>query len=209
INWSAAETWPSGTNDVLPNSFAGAKEAFAFHLQEQSKEAVKSLGDLRKGLQEEVNKTQTATRDLVSALWRDFAVAGVVAALKAPVLPNAIPDASMKVLQLGVAVLLFLSILVSTVSSLRFNNLADNSRRDWRKKLYSFMSDTDWKRLVENPIGSGRAVYWVSWSFCLVLYLVMIRYFLSLAVPDFILIYVDAPLNHLLDCLCAVLSIRC
>lgn len=115
----------------------------------------------------------------------------------------------MKVLQLGVAVLLFLSILVSTVSSLRFNNLADNSRRDWRKKLYSFMSDTDWKRLVENPIGSGRAVYWVSWSFCLVLYLVMIRYFLSLAVPDFILIYVDAPLNHLLDCLCAVLSIRC
>jgi hypothetical protein len=208
INWGAAETWPSGTNDVLPNSFAGAKEAFAFHLQEQSKEAVKSLGDLRKGLQEEVNKTQSATRDLVSALWRDFAVAGVVAALKAPILPNAIPDASMKVLQLGVAVLLFLSILVSTVSSLRFNNLADSSRRDWRKKLYSFMSDTDWKRLVEDPIGSGRAVYWVSWSFCLVLYLVMIRYFLSLAVPDIIFIYVDRPFNDLLDFIRAVLPMR-
>jgi hypothetical protein len=209
INWGATETWPSGTNDVLSNSFAGAREAFAFHLQEQSKEAVKSLGDLRKGLQEEVNKTQSATRDLVSALWRDFAVAGVVAALKAPILPTTIPDASMKVLQLGVAVLLFLSILVSTISNLKFNNLADGSRRDWRKKLYSFMSDADWKRLVEVPIGSGRAVYWLSWSLCLVLYLGMIKYFLGLAMPDIILSYVDRPFYDLLDFIRAILSARC
>ncbi|QNH77105.1 hypothetical protein GGD92_02110 [Pseudomonas protegens] len=209
INWSLEEAWPSGTNHLLPNSFAGAKEAFSFHLQEQSKEAVKSLGDLRKGLQEEVNKTQSATRDLVAALWRDFAVAGVVAALKAPILPNVIPDISIKALQIGVSALLFLSILVSTISNWKFNSLADCSRRNWRKKLYSFMSDADWKSLVEKPISSGRTVYWVSWSFCLLLYLTMIRYFLGLAIPDVVANYVDRPFVLLYNFICAVLSYYC
>ncbi|MNP22239.1 hypothetical protein D3C76_1149000 [compost metagenome] len=202
INWGVTETWPSGTSHVLSNSFAGAKEAFAFHLQEQSKEAVKSLGDLRKGLQEEVNKTQTATRDLVSALWRDFAVAGVVAALKAPILSTSVSDNSMRVLQIGVAALLFLSISVSTVSNFRFNSLADASRLEWRKKLYSFMSDSDWMRLVEKPIGSGRSVYWLSWGLCLALYLIMIRYFLGLAAPSITLNYVDRPFFIMIDFIC-------
>jgi hypothetical protein len=209
INWIIGQTWPSGAKDILPNSLAGAKEAFAFHLQEQSKEVVKSLGDLRKGLQEEVNKTQAATRDLVSALWRDFAVAGVVAVLKAPILPTAISDTSMKALQVGVSTLLFLSLAVSTISNLKFNHLADSSRKNWRRKLYSFMSDDDWKRLVEVPIKSGRTAYWISWSLCLTLYLAMIRYLLGLAVPNFISSYVDRPFLFLLNFITSILSAHC
>lgn len=209
INWVAGSAWPSGVNDILNNSFSGAREAFAFHLQEQSKEALKSLGDLRKGLQEEVSKTQVAARELVSALWRDFAVAGVVAALKAPMFKAEINDGSMRALQLGVAALLFVSLLVSSYSNIKFNFLADASREEWRKKLYSFMSAEDWSRLVVDPINSGRRTYWLSWLLCLFLYISMIRYFLGLALPEFVSNYIDFPVILFLDFVKAVMAASC
>lgn len=191
INWSNDATWPSGLQSLLRNSLSGAKEAFAFHLQDQSKEAVKSLGDLRKGLQEEVNKTQTATRDLISALWRDFAVAGIVLALRTPIVKNGVETSAMTVLYLGVSALLIFSILISTLSNLRFNSLGDSSREGWRKKLYSFMSADDWHRLVDKPIRAGRTVYWYAWTVCFCLYASIVYYFLSLAAPDVVENYFD------------------
>ncbi|MEQ4312557.1 hypothetical protein ABNM01_06615, partial [Pseudomonas syringae] len=184
-----------------PNCLAGAKEAFAFHLQDQSKEAIKSLGELRKGLQEEVNKTQLATRDLISSIWRDFAVAGLILALKAPVSPVVVMESAMKVLYFGVSILLSISLVVGTISVWRFNYLADVSRKDWRNKLYNFMSDEDWRKMVERPILSGRFVYWVSWLICFVLYSFFIRYFLSLVIPDFIVDHIDSPLLWVLNSL--------
>ena len=191
INWSSGTTWPSGSTPLLKNSLSGAKEAFAFHLQDQSKEAVKSLGDLRKGLQDEVNKTQTATRDLISALWRDFAVAGVVLALKTPIATTGVADTATTILYLGVSALLILSIVINTLSTLRFNSLADSSREGWRKKIYNFMSADDWKRLVEKPISSGRTVYWLAWTVCFCLYAAIVHYFLSLAAPSFVANHID------------------
>lgn len=200
-SWVGESGWPSSLNSILPNSLAGAKEAFAFHLQDQSKEAVKSLGELRKGLQEEVNKTQLATRDLISSIWRDFAVAGLILALKAPVSPVVVMESAMKVLYFGVSILLSISLVVGTISVWRFNYLADVSRKDWRNKLYNFMSDEDWRKMVERPILSGRFVYWVSWLICFVLYSFFIRYFLSLVIPDFIVDHIDSPLLWVLNSL--------
>ncbi|MDR6679520.1 hypothetical protein [Pseudomonas oryzihabitans] len=184
INWSLGSVWPQGSNKVLGNSLAGAKEAFAFHLQDQSKEAVKSLGDLRKGLQEEVAKTQAATRDLISAVWRDFAIAGIVLALKIPGSPIALDGKVVQSLYIATAVLLMFSVFVSGVSSLKFNALADSSRFDWRNKLYSFMSSDDWQALVESPIKAGRRVFWVVWSLCFILYVSIALYLLELAFPN-------------------------
>lgn len=192
INWNNGATWPSGLAPLLKNSLSGAREAFSFHLQDQSKEAVKSLGDLRKGLQEEVNKTQTATRDLVAALWRDFAVAGVILALRTPMITTGIANTAMTVLYFGVSVLFILSIAISTLSTLRFNCLGDSSREGWRKKLYSFMSTDDWDRLVEKPISAGRTVYWFTWTVCFSLYACIVYYFLSLAAPALVEKYFDS-----------------
>ncbi|RMR31331.1 hypothetical protein ALP36_02731 [Pseudomonas syringae pv. coriandricola] len=164
INWNQGSEWPEGSGQVLDNSLAGAKEAFAFHLQDQSKEAVKGLGDLRKGLQEEVAKTQAAARDLISAVWRDFAIAGVVLALKLPGSPITLDGKVIQSLYIATAVLLALSVFVSGFSTFRFNTLAGSSRKDWRNKLYSFMSDHDWQELVASPISSGIRVFWVIWG---------------------------------------------
>jgi len=83
LDWQGA-AWSAGLTQLLSGSLANAREAFAFHLQDQSKEALKTLGDLRKALQDEVARAQVATRDLLSALWRGLAIAGVVLALKNP-----------------------------------------------------------------------------------------------------------------------------
>ncbi|MCI8208126.1 hypothetical protein AUC61_01140 [Pseudomonas sp. S25] len=207
INWNNDATWPSGLKPLLRNSLSGAKEAFAFHLQDQSKEAVKSLGDLRKGLQEEVNKTQTATRDLISALWRDFAVAGIVLALRTPMVKTGVETTAMTVLYLGVSALLIFSILINTLSNLRFNSLGDSSREGWRKKLYSFMSADDWHRLVEKPISAGRTVYWFAWTVCFFLYASIVHYFLSLAAPDVVDKYFNSYLVSMWNCIKNLLSI--
>ncbi|GAB6842677.1 hypothetical protein HNR00_003252 [Methylorubrum rhodinum] len=81
LDWRDGLHWPDGLLHLLPGSLASARESYAFHLQDQSKDALKTLGDLRKSLQDEVARAQAATRDLLSALWRDLAVAGVVLAL--------------------------------------------------------------------------------------------------------------------------------
>ncbi|QZA97744.1 hypothetical protein K3369_29220 [Pseudomonas mandelii] len=201
INWNSGTTWPSGSTPLLKNSLSGAKEAFAFHLQDQSKEAVKSLGDLRKGLQEEVNKTQTATRDLISALWRDFAVAGVVLALKTPIVSTGVADTATTILYFGVSALLILSIVINTLSTLRFNSLGDSSREGWRKKIYNFMSTDDWQRLVEKPISAGRTVYWLAWTVCFCLYAAIVHYFLSLAAPSFVENHIDFYFFYAWNCI--------
>lgn len=186
INWNQGSAWPEGSGQVLGNSLAGAKEAFAFHLQDQSKEVVKGLGDLRKGLQEEVAKTQAAARDLISSVWRDFTIAGVVLALKIPGSPIAFDGKVIQFLYIVTAVLLALSVFVSGFSNLRFDVLADSSRRGWRNKLYSFMSDQDWQKLVEYPISSGRRVFWVIWGLCFILYVSVALCLISLAFPGLI-----------------------
>jgi hypothetical protein len=84
LSWRDADCWPEGLAHILRHSLTSARDEFAFYLQDQSRDAIKSLADLRKGLQEEVTKTQQATRDLLAALWRDFAVAALVLALRSP-----------------------------------------------------------------------------------------------------------------------------
>jgi hypothetical protein len=84
LDWPDGQFWPDGLLRHLTASLTSARESYAFYLQDQSKDALKTLGDLRKSLQDEVSKAQTSTRDLVGAFWRDFAIAGAVLALRSP-----------------------------------------------------------------------------------------------------------------------------
>lgn len=182
LDWREGSSWPSGLTETLPGSLAGAREAYAFHLQDQSKDALKSLGDLRKSLQDEVAKAQSATRDLLSSLWRDLAVAGVVLALKAPI--GATP--ALRWVTIATAVLLGVSLGFTLFANRRFTALADEARAAWRRKLYAFVSDADWLVLVERPLGRGKRVYRTALPFVVVFYLVAILYLLAVAEPALI-----------------------
>lgn len=179
LDWRDGLHWPDGLSQVLAGSLASAREAYAFHLQDQSKDTLKTLGDLRKSLQDEVSRSQTATRELLSALWRDLAVAGVVLALKSPTGQQVAGAETLRYVAPSTAVLLLLSLAVTVLANWRFNWLADRGRGDWRRKLYAFVSQTEWDVLVERPIAKGRRVYWISVAVIALLYGAVAWYLLS------------------------------
>lgn len=184
INWREGETWPTGLVGALPGGLASAREAYAFHLQDQSKDALKALGDLRKALQDEVGRAQTATRDLLSALWRDLGVAGIVLALRSPAAAQIASAPTLRWVTLATAAVLGLSLVVTILANRRFNRLADEGRAQWRGRLYAFLPDAEWDRLVEGPIRDGRRAYHGALPFIALLYVAAVVYLLILSVPS-------------------------
>ncbi len=184
LDWRDNLPWPEGLAEILAGSLAGAKEALAFHIEGESKDTLKALGDLRKSLQDEVSKAQSATRDLLSALWRDIVVAGIVLALKAPAAQQLGGAEAVRGVPLATAALLLLSLAVTVLANWRFNVLADRGRRDWRKKLYSFVDKREWKHLVEKPISRGRWVYRMALPFVTGLYFAVVWYLYRITDPS-------------------------
>ncbi|AVC49095.1 hypothetical protein [Rhizobium leguminosarum] len=182
LDWRDGTSWPAGLCEVLENSLSSAREAFAFHLQDQSKEATKSLTDLRKGLQEEVSKAQQSTRDLLAALWRDGAIAGAVFALRT----GSLVGDQLKNVALAAITLLIASIVVSLGSNWRHDVLTRSVRQQWRKRLYAFMSDDQWDELVEVPLQKVRVVYRLSATFVSVVYLALILGLIWVVDPSFL-----------------------
>lgn len=179
LYWPEEATWPMGLAGVLDHALASAREAFSFHLQDDSKEAIKALGDLRKTLQEEVTRSQSATRDLLSALWRDTAIAGAAFALRSAT----INSSAMNFAPLGVAALLFMSFLIIVISNWRFDALAKQVRAQWRQRLYAFMPEKQWVELVTRPVSRARRVYRFSIIPVFVVYVVLIGVLLWVVYP--------------------------
>ncbi|MFG1404163.1 MULTISPECIES: hypothetical protein [Xanthobacter] len=179
LYWPEKAKWPMGLAGVLDHALASAREAFAFHLQDDSKEAIKSLGDLRKALQEDVARSQTATRDLLSALWRDSAIAGAAFALRSATTNSS----AMNIASLGAAALLFASLLTTVLSNWRFDVLAKQVRAQWRQRLYAFMSEKQWVELVIRPVSRARWVYRLSVVPVFAVYIVLIGALLWVVYP--------------------------
>lgn len=184
LAWREGHFWPDDLLHVLREALVNAREAYAFHLQGESKEALKTLGDLRKSLQEEVSKAQGATRDLIASLWRDLGVAGVVLALRSPAGQQIVGNANLRFVPLVTAVVLALSLIVTIAANARFGWLSDKGRRDWRTKLYAFVSEVEWARLVDDPISKTRWVYRLTLPFVIGLYAAAVWYLLAVTDPS-------------------------
>jgi hypothetical protein len=178
LDWKDEDPWPLGAVGTLPASLASARDAFSFHLQDESRDALRSLSDLRRALQDEVAKVQQASRDLLSALWRDFAIAAGVIAIRYVPGMSSIPPEWLKVITLGSAALLLVSLVVSLWSNARYHRLARKSREDWRMRLYAFIDEAEWKRLVIEPIRSGLYTYRLVTLAISLLYIAIIIYLL-------------------------------
>jgi hypothetical protein len=159
LDWKEGEAWPLGAVHTAPGSLTSARDAFAFYLQDQSRDALRSLTDLTRGLQDEVSKVQQASRDLVNALWRDFAIAAAVLAIRYVPGMSSIPPEWLKVITLAAAALLLISLLISLWSNARYHLIAKRSREDWRSRLYAFIDAAEWDRLVREPLRTSLRTY--------------------------------------------------
>ena len=183
FTYELSREWPEGVS--FKGGFAirgelaleAAQTAFSAHVRETSKDTLKSLGDLRKTLSEEVTKVVSQTRDLLGTMWRDFMVAATAFLGRTALLGADKPlnnSGPLKALLCGAAVYLVFSLLLSLRTNGEFMRIAEASRADWRRKLYGFLNDEDFQKLSDAPLKQStqeykRAVRWVIGAYLVVI----------------------------------------
>lgn len=181
LEWPDSEGWPE--SNFLTTALDNAKEAYRLHYYETSKELLKTHAELRKSLHDEVVRVNQNTRGLVTNLWRDFAIAAGVAALKFSTTKESLSGIGLKILSIATASFILLSLLMTLFSNGRFNKIAKDSRNYWRRKSYGFIEEKDFKELVDEPIAKGLRVYrWVA-GCTSAIYLAIIAFLVYLALP--------------------------
>ncbi|MGX9243049.1 hypothetical protein ACWXVW_17000 [Pantoea dispersa] len=162
-----AREWPDNTTlekGFLSKgraAFDSAKLLFKAHLRTSSKDTLKSLGDLRKGLVDDVQKMTQQTKDIASSLWKDLAIVMATVVLKYSTDAAKITSltSAYGFIFLALSVYLFLSFKINN----KINNdhilLMDESRITWRRSLYSFMDEDDYKSMAGDVIGKSIGTY--------------------------------------------------
>lgn len=175
--WPDELTFKDGFAARGEHALEAAKTAFLAHVQETSKDTLKSLSDLRKTLSEEVTKVVSQTRDILVTMWRDFMIAATVFLGRVVLLGSDKPlsnPSPLRALLSGAAIFLIFSLFLSLRTNAKFMSIADASRSEWRRKLYGFLSDDDFKKLSDVPLDDStqeykRVVCWVAAAYVAVI----------------------------------------
>lgn len=126
------------------SALEGARIAYAFHLQEISKDALKGLADLRKAVSDDTQRVFEATRQLgLSAAGALFYATGLLAARAAT---DIAPLLFGGLLLLGMA---YVGMII--VVNERAVGHQRELRNVWRSKLYRYLTDTEFTQLVQEP----------------------------------------------------------
>lgn len=175
--WPEALNFKDGFSARGEHSLEAAKTAFRAHIQETSKDTLKSLGDLRKTLSEEVTKVVSQTRDLLGTMWRDFMIAATVFLGRVVLLGSDKPLSNpgpLRTLLSGAAIFLIFSLFLSLQTNAKFMSISAASRSEWRRKLYGFMHEDDFKKLADVPLDDSTREYksvvrWVAAAYVVVI----------------------------------------
>jgi hypothetical protein len=162
--WRDGEPFAIGLGSRLPVALESAGLAYRAHVQQGSKDTIKSLSDLRKTLAEEMGKVTQQTRDLTSGLWRDVAVAIVAIAFRYSMDASKIMSVkpAYALIFVLVAAYIISSQMVTVHSNRAFLKVASDARTLWRRKGYAYLSDDEFDELAGTPLSEARGIYdWV------------------------------------------------
>lgn len=178
FTYELAREWPADSSLTSEFSLRGpfaleaAKTSFFSHIRETSKDTLKSLSDLRKSLGEDVAKVVQQTREVLSTLWKDFAIAVTALFGKAALGSGkaAADPVALKFALIGTAVFLLYSFGHAINANRRFAQIAKENRIEWRRKLYGFLPEDDLRVLSDKPLEQAAEVYdrtvrWVGASY--------------------------------------------
>jgi hypothetical protein len=181
FGWDSEKKWPD--KSLIERSFTSAYEAFRLHLQKASKELLKYFSEIKKSLHEEVNKVCDNTRNIITNLWRDFAIAAAVLILKFVTGKSEISPYGIRIIYTATSSFLLISLTITIAINARFNKIIKNNRTIWYKKLYPFLDKESLNELVIKPISKSLVTYrWVV-GIIFVIYLAISIYLLNLAYP--------------------------
>lgn len=158
--WRDEQPFAVGLTDRLPIALESAGLAYRAHVQQGSRETIKSLSDLRKTLAEEIGKVTQQTRDLSSGLWRDVAVAIVTVAFRLSMdATKSTATPVYAVVLVLVAAYIMVSQVVTVTSSRAFLKVAADARSQWRQKGYAYLSNVEFDALAGTPLAEARRIY--------------------------------------------------
>jgi len=130
-----------------------AKIAYQMSLSDLSRDTLKVLGDLRKAITEETAKVTDATRQTIGSVTSAVAVGiGLIAAR--------IATSVDPIVMTAVMVLAVLYVVMIFLSGAHFIWLQRGIRSHWRPRLYRFLSDQDYERMVAEPIKRAENAFW-------------------------------------------------
>lgn len=159
--WRDGEPFALGIGSRLPAALESAGLAYRAHVQQGSKDTIKSLSDLRKTLAEEMGKVIQQTRDLTSGLWRDVAVAIVTIAFRYSM--DAAKVVAVQPAYALIFVLVAAYIVISQVVTVRSNRaffrVGSDARTLWRQKGYAYLSNDEFEELAGAPLSRARGIY--------------------------------------------------
>jgi hypothetical protein len=159
--WKLDTPFYAGLPSRLQSSLDSARLIYKAHLRAGSKDTLKSLGDLRKTLADEVQKLLQQSRDLSTAVWRDVAVAVGVIAIRFAMdsVKSGGVSPGFALIYLVAALYIGVSYWITIGTNKRFLAIFEETRQAWRPKLYAFLDDEDYKALAEKPVSDAMGAY--------------------------------------------------
>ncbi len=136
------------TSDYLEKNIStaleSAKIAYQMSLSDLGKDTIKSLSDLRKAITEETAKATDATRQMVTAVSGALTVGIGLAAARIST------DINPWLVTLAMSIATAYMVLVS-YSGWSFIKIQRNLRKDWQPKLYRYLPEAEYEKMVSEP----------------------------------------------------------
>lgn len=139
---------------VSTGALEGARIAYGFGVSQQSRDALKTLSDLRKAVADETGKLSDATRSLAAAVTTS-AVGNVGLVIARLTLARDSTFVSAAAVVIGLALTIYVGVVIA--SGWHFLTIQRDLRNDWRERLYRFLGDHEYDRMVTNPVTRAEA----------------------------------------------------
>lgn len=141
----------------LTHAWESAQIAYQMVLAETGRDTLKVLTDLRKAVTEETVKLSDISRQLAGSVAAALAAGiGLIAARVAVKAPAEIVLIIMLVVALYIAMV--------TASGIQFMRLQRQLRKDWQHRLYRFLPEAEYERMVARPAARAeRSFVWTAW----------------------------------------------
>lgn len=150
---------PQDLANTLRSALEGARIAYGFGVTQQSKDTLKALSDLRKAVSDDAAKLSETTRSLGTAIAG--AVFGnislIIARLTLPTNGVFIGNAAILI---GVVLLVYVCVMVA--SGIHYITIQHDLRQDWRERLYRFLNDDEYERMVNRPAKRAETAFGIT-----------------------------------------------
>jgi hypothetical protein len=139
--------------DFGKGALISAQNAYSAYVKAGSRETLRAIADLRRGVVEESQKISQRAQDLAGALWKDLAVAAAPFVLKILADSARIPNHTVAGgLALAAALFLVYSFAMQVFINRRYFKRQDEARKIWRSALSTVLSPQEIEDYSETPI---------------------------------------------------------